>query len=95
MSVDSPAEARPPRGLAQAALAALLTRPSAWWGLLRLARLARRGWWRRPPFLPRPDPALWVWRSQVVYGRVDHLPAREELAGYVDWLGRFGRWARR
>jgi hypothetical protein len=74
---------------------AVVTRPAAWWALPRLARLARPGWWRRPPFLPRPDPTLWAWRSQVVYGRTDHLPTREELAGYVDWLGRFGRWVRR
>ena len=48
---------------------AVVPRPDLWWaagGALR--RMARRGWWRRPPYLPIPGEAYWRFRMETVYG---------------------------
>ncbi len=69
-------------------LVAVLIRPSLWYtALVELRRFARRGWWRRPPFLPLPDPALVAFRAETQYGDPDHAP---EPGDVVTWL----RWCR-
>ena len=51
------------------AAVAVLRRPRLWPTALRQAfRLARPGWWRRPPFLPLPDPDYVRFRLQTAYG---------------------------
>jgi hypothetical protein len=50
-------------------LRALLPHPSLWGtGLAALFRLARRGWWRRAPFLPVPGEAYWHFRLVTAFG---------------------------
>lgn len=48
----------------------------------------RRGWYRRPPFLPLPSATYLRWRMETAYGDPDAVPP-------VDELRRFLRWARR
>jgi hypothetical protein len=47
----------------------------------------RRGWYRRPPFLPLPSTSYMRWRMDTAYGDPDAVPP-------VDELRRFLRWAR-
>jgi hypothetical protein len=48
---------------------AVLPRPRLWWAAAgALRRLARRGWWRRAPFLPLPGEAYWRFRVTTAYG---------------------------
>jgi hypothetical protein len=60
---------------------------------LRLAReglhYRRRGWWRRPPFLPLPPREYLEWRLHTAYGD------DEEADPTPDELDRYVRWARR
>ena len=59
-----------PVGLPAAAVArALVARPDLWTTAASAAlSLAGRGWWRRPPFLPLPDPAWLRFRLATAYG---------------------------
>ena len=67
---------------------ALSLRPSLWLTACRQAhRLAGRGWWRRPPFLPVPAPAYARFRALTQYGEPDRAP---DVADVVTWLV----WAR-
>ena len=67
---------------------ALSLRPLLWLTACRQAhRLAGRGWWRRPPFLPVPAPAYARFRALTQYGEPDRPP---DLADVVTWLV----WAR-
>jgi hypothetical protein len=47
----------------------------------------RRGWYRRPPFLPLPSASYLRWRLDTAYGDPEAVPP-------VDELRRFLRWAR-
>jgi hypothetical protein len=63
----------------------LVLRPSLWPIALRCAlRMARPGWWRRPPFLPRPEPEYLRFRLETQYGS-DGAPAPEDLVTYLAW----------
>ena len=67
---------------------ALSLRPSLWLTAGRQAhRLAGRGWWWRPPFLPVPAPAYARFRALTQYGEPDRSPG---VADVVTWLA----WAR-
>lgn len=70
------------------AVIAVLLRPWLWPAALRLAR---PGWWRRPPFLPLPDPAYLEFRLQTMYGRSDVRPPADDLLTYLRWCRRFDR----
>jgi hypothetical protein len=48
----------------------------------------RRLWWRRPPFLPLPDPQYLRWRLYTAYGDERDLPPVNDVV-------RFARWRRR
>lgn len=77
-------------------LAATLTRPTTWPGALVSARrIARRGWWRRPPLLPAPDRRWWAVRMEVAYGRPDATPDPDEVRDVLRWTWRMRRWSRR
>ena len=67
---------------------ALSLRPSLWLTAGRQAhRLAGRGWWRRPPFLPVPARAFARFRALTQYGEPDRPP---DVVDVVTWLV----WAR-
>ena len=66
-----------------------LRRPSLLPALLGAAwAFRRRGWYRRPPFLPLPSTAYLRWRMDTAYGDPDAVPPPDEA-------GRFLRWAAR
>jgi hypothetical protein len=52
--------------------------------------LARPGWWRRPPFLPLPDPDYVRFRLQTAYGSTG-TPAGDDLVAYLSWCREFNR----
>jgi hypothetical protein len=63
----------------------MLRRPRLWPTALRQAhRLAPAGWWRRPPFLPRPDSEYLRFRLETQYGR-SGTPAPTDLVTYLEW----------
>ena len=69
-----------PAGLAVAA------RPSLWAVALRQARrLAPPGWWRRPPFVPRPDRGYLRFRLETQYGDADAPASGADLVAYLRW----------
>jgi hypothetical protein len=70
---------------------AVLSHPELWWasaGAVR--RMARRGWWRRPPFLPVPGDAYWRFRLVTANGgdgESDAL-APADVVAYLRWCQR-------
>ena len=72
-------------------LPAVLGHPSVWWaGVSALLRLARRGWWRRPPFLPVPGEAYWEFRLVTAFGGTgkDAAFTGEDVVAYLQWCRR-------
>jgi len=72
-------------------LPAILAHPSVWWaGISSLLRLARRGWWRRPPFLPVPGEAYWDFRLVTAFGGTgqDAVLKGEDVVAYLQWCRR-------
>jgi hypothetical protein len=66
--------------------AAVIVRPRLWVTALRQAhRLAPRGWWRRPPFLPLPDRGYSAFRQVTQYGDADHAPDVEDVLVWLEW----------
>jgi hypothetical protein len=64
---------------------AVLARPVLWPTAIRQwKRATPRGWWRRPPFLPRPDREYLRFRLETQYG-TDGAPAAKDLATYLEW----------
>ena len=77
-------------------LRVLLRRPDLLVETLRLlGAVARRGWFRRPPFLPAADPEYVQWRSLTAYGRADSLPSVKEAEEFLLWRRRLRRSRRR
>ena len=75
---------------------AVLARPHLWVTALRQAgRLASPGWWRRPPFLPLPDPDYLAFRMETQYGASDHAPDAPDLVAYLEWCRAQDRELRR
>ena len=63
-----------------------LRRPSTGVALLRVAwRFRRRGWWRRPPFLPLPSRTYVRWRMHTAYGENDVVPPADDVERYARW----------
>jgi hypothetical protein len=68
-----------------AALGGLVRRPGLWPTALRQAgRLARPRWWRRPPFLPLPDPDYLRFRLETQYGATGRIEPGD-LVVYLEW----------
>jgi len=69
------------------AVAVVLRHPDLWATALRQARLlARPGWWRRPPFLPVPDPDYLRFRLLTAYGGDGSAaPDPSDLVAYLRW----------
>ena len=66
---------------------AVIVRPRLWPTAVGQAlRLAPRGWWRRRPFLPLPDPAYLRFRMQTQYGGDQpRTPVPHDLVAYLEW----------
>lgn len=45
----------------------------------------RRGWWRRPPFLPLPDRAYLRWRMYTAYADEHAVPPAEDVIRFARW----------
>ena len=72
------------------AAGAVIVRPTLWGvAVAQAARLARPGWWRRPPFLPVPDPAYLRFRLQTAYGDSDREPEPDDVVTYLHWCRGF------
>jgi tRNA-dihydrouridine synthase len=70
---------------------ALMLRPWLWWAAAgAVRRLARRGWWRRPPFLPLPGAAYWHFRLVTVFGGTgtDEALSAADVVTYLQWCRR-------
>lgn len=59
-----------------------------------LAATARRGWWRRPPFLPLPDGDYLRWRVATAYGDEAGPVDADDVVAFLAW-SRQQRLARR
>ena len=71
-------------------LSAVLPRPVLWWpAVTALARLARRRWWRRPPYLPLPGEAYWRFRVVTALGGTgEAVLSRSDVVAYLHWCRR-------
>lgn len=67
--------------------AELARRPWLWATAVVVAlRLARPGWWRRPPFLPLPDAGYLHFRLETQYGGDGSRdPDPADLITYLSW----------
>jgi hypothetical protein len=57
-------------------------------------RFRRRGWYRRPPFLPLPPDDYMRWRMHTAYGDERHEPSVTELETYLRWAARMRKHSR-
>jgi len=65
---------------------AVARRPRLWAVALRQSRrLARRGWWHRPPFLPVPGGDYLGFRAETQYGEAKHPPIPADVLNYLAW----------
>jgi len=65
---------------------AVLRRPSLWATAVHQVRvLAPRGWWRRRPWLPVPDPDYLRFRLVTQYGDPEHAPEPGDVVAYLHW----------
>lgn len=75
--------------LTGSAYRAVLKRPWLWVTATgALFAIARRDWWRRPPFLPIPDPEYLAWRVGTAYGDGGHPIAEGDVVSYLEWRKR-------
>jgi hypothetical protein len=64
---------------------AVARHPSLWPTAVRLiVDLAPRGWWRRRPHLPVPDPDYLAFRFETMYGS-GRAPEAEDVLTYLRW----------
>lgn len=74
------------------AAVAIARHPSLWWtALVQARRLTPRGWWRRRPFLPVPDPAYVRFRLVTMYGDDQRPLDPDDLVLYLRWCRDFPR----
>jgi hypothetical protein len=72
-------------------LRAVVAHPSIWWaGLAAVSRMARTGWWRRPPFLPLPGQSYWHFRLVTAFGgtKSETAMAGSDVVAYLRWCQR-------
>jgi hypothetical protein len=72
-----------------------LTGRLAWRGLLNprlgldLVKAAwafrQRDWWKRPPFLPLPDPPYLRWRMYTAYADENAVPPLDDIIRFARW----------
>ena len=86
-----------PRLVTASLVGAVVVRPSLWaTAVTQVLRLAPRGWWRRPPFLPLPPADYMEFRLVTQYGG-RFLASGESIdsADVVDYLTWCKNWNRR
>jgi len=67
-------------------------RPRLWGVAIRQARrLARPGWWHRPPFLPVPAREYLAFRAETQYGDAKHQPTAPDVVNYLSWCQQMDR----
>jgi hypothetical protein len=67
------------------AILAVLARPRLWPTAVRqLVRTIAPGWWRRPPFLPLPDPRYVRFRLETAYG-LTSFGSADDVVAYLQW----------
>lgn len=81
-------------------IGAVAARPWLWaTAVTQVFRLARRGWWHRPPFLPLPGAAYMEFRLTTQYGggevRAGRRASAADVVDYLTWCRDWNRWARR
>ena len=61
--------------------------PSVWGeGIKSAFRMAKRGWWHTPPFLPLPGSSYWTFRKVTVFGGDGTgTLATDQVLGYLKW----------
>ena len=70
--------------------------PELWGeGVRALVAVAPRGWWRTPPYLPRPDGDYLSWRTATSQGAADVDIEPDELVAYLRWRRQQHRLLRR
>jgi len=85
---SAPAVVTPERGFWFRVVIAVLARPHLWWTALRqLVAVARRGWWRSPPFTPVPDAGYLRFRFETAYG-ADGVARAGDVVRYLEWCRR-------
>jgi len=64
----------------------LVRRPTLWvTAAVEARRMVPRGWWRRAPFLPRPDPSLLAFRAETQYGDPHHRFEPRDVVVWLEW----------
>ncbi|MEI8050974.1 MAG: hypothetical protein WCI12_06025 [Actinomycetes bacterium] len=54
--------------------------------------MAKRGWWRRWPFLPVPDDRYWAFRMETASGGDGSiLPTPDETLEVIEWTAQMRR----
>lgn len=49
------------------------------------AATAAPDWFRKAPFVPRPEPRYRDWRLLTAYGRPDAIPTEREMEEFLRW----------
>jgi len=78
-------------------LAAVALRPWLWpVAATQSLRMARRGWWRRWPPLPLPEPELWRFRMETAYGdSARKVPPARDVRSFLEWCRAAHNWRKR
>jgi hypothetical protein len=71
---------------------AVVARPDLWATAVVLgARMARRHWWRRAPFLPVPGASYLAFRLETQYGRHSASAQGHDVVNYLAWCRQMNR----
>lgn len=66
--------------------AGILRRPNLWVVAIRQGlRLAKRGWWKKYPFLPLPGSGYMAFRATTQYGSATATPVIADVIDYLQW----------
>ena len=53
--------------------------------------MRRRGWYRKPPFLPLPPEEYTRWRMYTAYGDENAVPPLRDVLSFARWRRSFAR----
>lgn len=67
-------------------LRVVVRHPSLVWEAVRMAlATASPDWFKKVPFVPRPEPSYRNWRLLTAYGRAETLPTESEVEEFLRW----------